>query len=344
MKHLKTIIIVLVVGGLGFFAWKLTDKGGNSKLADHALSDFAIKDTASIDKLVITDTDGHEGVTLVRVGGGWTMEGGDCIQQHLVQTILETIRHVKVKSPLAEGAVETVNKQLTAHHKKMEIFQKGELTKTWYVGNATPDHYGTYMLLKDPELGKSPEPFIMHMPNMHGSLNTRFIADPKEFECTGVFNYDPLNIASVSVRQPDSAQHNVKIVAKGDNEFGLFNNQTAIEVFDTAMVRDYLLFYKKVHFERHNYEYNDAEIDSLRKRTPYFTIEVTDKKGKSKKVVLHKRKYSYLKLDLKGQPLEYDQDRLWVFLEDGTLVIGQYHVFGKLLRNLDWFLPREPTL
>ena len=344
MKHVKTVVVVLVVAGLAFFAWKLNASGGNSKLADHALSDFAVKDTASIDKLILTDTEGSPGVTLTRGEGEWVIEGYDCIQQHLVKTILETIKHVRVKSPVGTAAVETVNKNMTAHHTKVEIYQKGELVKTWYVGNATADHYGTYMLLKDPELGKSPEPFIMHMPNMHGTLNTRFITDPKEFECTGIFNYDPLDIASVSVRQPDSAHLNFKIVANGKNSFALFNNDKVIETFDTAAVRGYLLYYKKVHFERHNWEYNQEQVDSVKSLTPHYTIEVKTKEGEAKKVKLLKRKYNYEKLDLEGNPLVWDQDRLWVILPNGQLVIGQYHTFGKLLRDVNWFVPQRPVL
>ncbi|MBN4071241.1 hypothetical protein JYT72_01905 [Crocinitomix catalasitica] len=344
MKHVKTIIVVLVVATLAYFAWDLSSKSGNSKLADHALSDFAIKDTASIDKLIITDTRGSAGVTLTKSDDHWVMEEYDCIQEHLVLTILETIKHVRVKSPVGQAAVETVNKQLTTHHKKVEIYQNGEVSKTWYVGHPTPDHYGTYMLLKDPELGKSPEPFIMHLPTMHGSLNTRFITDPKEFECTGIFNYEPLEIASVSVRQPDSAQHNFKIVATGKNSFGLFSNDRIIEKFDTSAVRGYLLYFRKIHFERHNYEYGKKEIDSLIRTTPYFTIEVKTKMGASKKIRIHQRKYNFVKLDLQGNPLEYDQDRVWVFLPDNTLVIGQYHTFGKLLRNIDWFLPNTALI
>ncbi|MBN4082089.1 hypothetical protein JYT21_00135 [bacterium AH-315-B15] len=344
MKHVKTIVVVLVVAGLAWFAWDLSRDKGNSKLADHSLSDFAIKDTASINRLIITDTDGNEGVTLSRNGGQWEMENYDCIQQHLVKIILETIKHVRVKGPVQEAAVETVNKQLTAHHKKIEIYVNGEIAKTWYVGNATADHYGTHMLLKDPELGKSPEPFIMHMPNMHGSLNSRFIVDPREFECTGIFNYDPLEIASVSVRQPDSAKHNFKIIASGKNSFALFNNDRVIEKFDTMAIRGYLLYFQKVHFERHNYEYGKKEIDSLIRTTPYFTIEVKTKMGVSKKIRIHKRRYNYYKEDLDGNKLEFDQDRVWVFLPDNTLVIGQYHTFGKLLRNLDWFIPKSAPL
>lgn len=342
MQKVKTIIIVIVVAALAFFAWKLANKDdSNTRLADKALSDFAIDDTASIDKLILTDTEGSPGVTLKREGRAWVSENGECIQQHLVWTILETIKHIKVKSPVGKEAIETINKNLTAHHKKAEIFQNGKLAKVWYIGNPTPDHYGTYMLLKDPELGKSPEPFITYMPTMHGSLRSRFITNPLEFECTGIFNYDLLNIKSVEVVQPDSSQHNFKIVCNDKNNFSLFSNGNEINGFDTTRVRSYLVAYQKIHFEHHNYEYTQHEIDSLREATPYFTIEVEDKGGDKNKVLLYKRKYHFEKMGLDGKPLEWDQDRCWVFLRDGRLTVGQYHVFDKLLRPLNFFLPQQ---
>src|SRR5687768_9745918 len=126
MKKFKTLLIILGVAGLAWFAYTLNKGKDNSKLAEEALSDFAIKDTASIDKLILSDTEGSKGITLVRTADGWTDEAGSCIQQHLVITILQTIRHVAVRSLVPGASIETVNKSLTAHHKKMEIFQNGE--------------------------------------------------------------------------------------------------------------------------------------------------------------------------------------------------------------------------
>ena len=197
--------------------------------------------------------------------------------------------------------------------------------------------------LKDPELGKSPDPFIMHLPNMHGSLKSRFISDPREFECTGVFNYNALDIKSVEVQQPDSTQHNFKIVANGDNNFSLFSKDGPVERFDTAMVRTYLLFYQKIHFEHHNYTFVEHDIDSMLNVNPYFILEVVNKEGEHNKVLIHKRRYDYIKLGLDGYPLEWDQDRCWVFLNDGRLTVGQYHVFNKLLRPLAFFIPPDPS-
>lgn len=318
-------------------AWTLRQDKDNSRLADKALSDFAIEDTASIDKLVLSDTEGSKGITLVRKGGGWTAEDGGCVQQHLVITILQTIKHISVKALVPGTSIETVNKQLTAHHKKLEIYQNGEISKTWYVGNPTPDHYGTYMLLKDPEKGKSPDPFIMHMPNEHGSLQTRFITNPLEFQCSGIFNYDPLNVKSIDVRIPATPELNFKIVALDENLFSLYNNQTALSDFDTTKVRSYIVYYKKIHFESHNSILSESQVDSLKQSQPYYTIEVTTKSGEVNKINTYKKRFSIARYDLEGKLLEYDQDRLWVVLHDGTLVVGQYHVFDKLLRDINFF-------
>lgn len=337
MKKFKTIIIFVAVAGLAFLAYRLATNTSGSKMATEALSDFAIKDTASIDKLILTDTDGSPGVTVVRKGTKWELESGDCIQNHLIHTLLETIKYIKVKSPVPEGSIETINKTIAAHHKKMEIYQNGQLKKTWYVGDPTQDQYGTYMLLKDPEKGKSPEPFIMHLPNMYGNLSTRFITNAKDFGCTEVFVYQPENIGSVEVTIPDSTQFNFKIVALAENTFTLYNNETLVENFDTTRVRDYLVGFKKIHFERYPYDLTPENIDSLKSGTPYFTINVTTKADESNKIRIFRRRYTFEKYGLNGELLEYDQDRVWVELNSGEIVIGQFFVFGKLLRDIRFF-------
>ncbi|MCH2233701.1 MAG: hypothetical protein MK078_05555 [Crocinitomicaceae bacterium] len=339
-KNLKTILILLVLGGLVILAIQLNSSKENSSLSNEALSDFAVEDTANIDKIILSDTYGGE-VRIKREGSVWVSEEAECIQQHLVQTMLETIRHIKVKGPVPKNAIETVNKNITVHHKKVEIYLKGELAKTWYIGNPTPDHYGTYMLLKDPVKGKSPEPFIMYLPTMHGSLKTRFITDPREFVCTNVFDYRPENIQSVSITYTDSAQNSFIIQALDQNKFQLYNGPNNVPHFDTASVRNYLLGYKKIHFEHPNYILDERQMDSLRKEKPQTIIDVTLKNGERNRVACYKKWMDYYKMDLDGTPLKWDRDRLWLVLNDGEVVVAQYYVFDRLLQKISLFRPRE---
>ncbi|WP_027419953.1 hypothetical protein [Crocinitomix catalasitica] len=338
MKNLKTIIIIVLVAVLGYFAYSLTQNKAGASLAKEGLSEFAIPDTASIDKLILTDTEGNAGITLIRSSNGWESPDKECVQQHMVHLMLNTIKYIKVKSPVSEGSIQTVNKSLMIHHKKVEIYQNGKLAKTWFIGNPTQDQYGTFMLLSDGDKGRSPEPFIMYLPTMHGNLEPRFVTDPLEYECSGIFNYDPENIAEVKVEISSDTLEGFQINALADNVFELKSESgQKIEGFDTLKVRDYLINYRKVHFERHNYILDQKGVDSLLQVTPMQTITVKLKTGESKSVKLYRRKYDYDKLGLDGELLIWDQDRLWVVLEDNTLVAGQYHVFGNLMQNLNYF-------
>jgi hypothetical protein len=341
MKKFKTGIIILVLACLAAAAYYLSNQQVGASMAEEALSEFGIKDTASIDKLVITGTDGSAGVVLLKKNGEWVSDKNECVQQHLVETLLHTIRYIRVKGPVSAGAISNITKSLLAHHKKMEIYQNGELTKTWYVGNPTQDQYGTFMLLKDPEKGMSPEPYIMFLPTMHGSLTPRFISDPLQFECTGVFNYDPLNIGEVSVSFAADTMINYRIKALDKNRFELYADDEKVSAFDTAQVRNYLLNYQKIHFEQHNYILNEAEVDSLKNSTPEQVITVKTKAGEAKTIKLYKRKYDYEKFGLDGELLTWDQDRAWVVLDDGTLVAGQYFVFDVLTVPFNYFEIKE---
>ena len=335
MKNIKTIIILLVVAILGYFIFMLFG-GEKSSLSEKALSDFAVKDTASIDRINLSDTQGNA-MGFIKSDHVWTLETGECIQQHMVATFLETFKYVAVKSPVPEGAVDNMNEQIMLHHKKIEIYQNGKISKTWYVGNPTQDHLGTYMLLKDPEKGKSPEPFIMFLPNMNGNLLDRFSTNQLDYVCSEIFTYDPLNILSIDVVIPDSTELNYKIVALDNNSFELYNNDLKVDAFDTSRVRSYITSYRKVHFEHHNRTANADHVDSLNNSIPYYIISVTDKQGDVNKVVAHLKSPGFNRYDFNGELVEYDQDNLWVFTRYNELTVCQYYVFDKLLRDINFF-------
>ena len=80
-----------------------------------------------------------------------------------------------------------------------------------------------------------------------------------------------------------------------------------------------------------------TSVDSVKQSTPFYTIKVTSKDGESTGVRIFRRSQQYEKLGLDGELLEFDQDRVWVELENGDLVVGQYYVFGKLMRDIRFF-------
>ena len=139
-------------------------------------------------------------------------------------------------------------------------------------------------------------------------------------------------------------KNSFKIVANSENSFSLYSNKKQINEFDTSLVRNYILFYKRVHFERQNYLINQTQVDSVRKTTPYYTITVTNQSGLENRVKCFRKGMIKEQYDLDGNLIEWDRDRLWLVLNDGSFVVAQYHVFDRLLLGLDYFQPHLQEL
>ena len=334
MKNIKLILIFIVIAVLSFFVYQ-TVNGKKSSLSAQALSDFAVKDTANVDKIHLSDTKGND-LTFVKNNGKWTFEDGECVQQHLIQSFLEAFKHISVKAPVGKNAVDNTNKMILTSHRKVEIFKNGKWIKTWYIGNATADHYGTFMLLKDPEKGKSPEPFIMFLPNMFGSVGDRFSTDKLDYLCSEIFRYDPTKIAEIEVKIPEKPELNFRIT-QNDDVFALYNNDKKIEDFDTLKARQYFVAYKKIHFNSYNRTLPQSGVDSLRQSTPMTIIKVTDVDGDENQIKAYKKGVQGKKYDFEGNLLVYDRDNLWVFTNNDSLTKCQYFVFDVLLKDVNYF-------
>ena len=217
-KNLRLLLILVALTLVSGVLWFLNE--GVSTMDSKPLADFAISDTARVDKIYIVDTD-QNAVTLTRDPNSryWDLNGTYKARKDAVDLLLKTFKRIKVKSPVPEAAKENVIKLLAAGGKKVEIYQGGdEPVKTYIVGNATQDHTGTYMLLETADEGLSTEPFITHMEGFTGFLSTRFFTDVEEWRYTGVFDYPALQITELHVQDHDHPERSFKILYNGGND------------------------------------------------------------------------------------------------------------------------------
>ena len=97
----KISILLSLVAGLvvlGWFAFDLTRKDGAS---DSEFIEFAVKDTNSVTKIIISDAFSNT-FTLVRNGDEWTDKNGGCIMQSSAHYILEALGNISLKGYLSE--------------------------------------------------------------------------------------------------------------------------------------------------------------------------------------------------------------------------------------------------
>jgi len=325
-------LIILAV--LGYFAYKLSSNAGTSDQKVAAL-DFDIKDTNAIDMIRITEPNGNT-MDLIRSGKSWVDKNGGCIQQTPVSSILDAAYNIRFKGYVPDNSMKTVVSRLMTVATKVEYFSDGEWLKTWYVGTATPDHYGTYMLVESAENGKSDLPVITEIKGMKGIIGPRFFADQRRWVCSQIFAYELKDIQSVNVRFSKEPQRNFEVAKKGKG-FSVTTNGKPFPVVDTALVYRYLLNYKKIHFEFANFELSRRQVDSLKSSQPFCVLTVKANSGNSQLKMYRKKSEVGAGVDDFGNEVDFDVNRFWCVLPSGELVKCQYYVFLPLIMGHIYF-------
>ena len=149
MKKIVLLLVSLILlAGLGYWVVDLINNKGKS--VKTGFFNFAIEDTASVDKIIITDFNSNT-FELKRDGIKWTDKDGGCIIQENVQNIMTVLKNIEFKGYLPEKSIQPTINRMAAAAMKVEIFQNGSWTKTWYIGTSAQDHYGQIMLLDSDE-------------------------------------------------------------------------------------------------------------------------------------------------------------------------------------------------
>jgi len=338
MKKNIVVILVIVLGiGLTFFALNMKEEK-DSTLAKEGLTNFAITDTLKIDKIKLSTTMGSEFTVVRNEFGKWESEKGSCVQNELITNLLHTIYRIRVKGPVAKGKRETVLNNLNQSHIKTEIYVDGVLSKTCYVGSPTSDHYGTFMLLELPDIGRSSKPMVTYIPGFKGNLQSRFSADWKQWACSEVFAFAPSNVKKITVENFENEMGSYTIESDGDSIFKISQKGKYYPDYNTGRVGKYILNFKKIHFNQHNYTIDQAGIDSIKSSTPYVKIQVEGHNGEKVGIVCYKMKAQKGEMGIDGEQLEWNQDLMWAILDNGDLVKVQYYSFDKIIKTLDYFV------
>ena len=350
-KNLVLAILLLVIVAGSFWAYSLFEEE-KREMSTEPLSDFQIKDTASVYKIVITEKD-HGSITLNRGTSdkNWYIDDTkEIAQPYNVNLILETAFQIQIKQNVSEELKETALTQLSIRHKKVEYYFDGEdkPRKTWYVGNGTTNHMGTYMLLElyDKSSGKSlrsPDPFIMHKPGVYGTLDTRFFANKKDWIYPGVFNYNIKDIASIKVVNNEDANESFSVKIQDNGKVNLLDKtETKVNVFDTSEVQHYVTHYKDLFYESFASELDQNQSDSILKVNPHFVFEVTEKNGNKKTVRLWKIKKNQDGIGL--NEIQFDTGRAYISINGSKdLVKVQFFTWDVLFKPLSYFRPKQAS-
>jgi hypothetical protein len=346
MKKNRPVIIVALLLFLVAAYFLLRPESGTY---NRELKDFAVSDTSNITKIFLADKK-NRSITITRLNeGSWRLNNKYPVRKDGIDLMLKTLLNLSVKSPVPQAAHNNIIRLLAANSVKVEVYQSvyririgtlrlfphEKLTKTYYVGSATQDNIGTYMLMKG-----SSEPFVVYLPGFRGFVSTRYTAKEEDWREHVIFRSRLPEIASISIDFGDNPEWSFTLHNPDNHSFELTSAGSGQPVtdFDTLKVIDFLSSFHNIRFESFLNDLDKSRRDSIRATKPFYRISLTDRTGSTQTVTTFKRKPSPDQRDIYGNQVTYDHDRMYALVNDEKdLVLVQFFAFDRILRPLPAF-------
>lgn len=317
----KRLPLLLVFLGLAASAWWLWRSNTGSTITG-PLTDFAIQDTASVNRIFIAEKTGGT-ADLRRTPTGWTVNGMPA-KDFQVDLLLKTFKRVELKAPVPKSMESNVLRVMAGTAKKVEIYQGGKKpSKIWWVGGSTPDHYGTFMVLEIPGKGRSSVPYEMGMAAFTGVLNTRFHTVIDDWRSSRVTYYPKLSeVSKVEVEVPTEPDLGYRIQFGGGDDLALFNTAGQAVPMDTIRVQDAMLALRLGSFEGFERDLSPSAKDSVLGSTPWYVLNITSTTGVQRVPFWRKDPYPGER-DMEFNLLTEDVDRMYALVDDTAFVVVQ---------------------
>ena len=333
MMNKKVLLALLVVlGAVAYWLWK--NNSGNTLAGP--LTDFAIQDTAAVDRIYIAEKNGGVAdlrrATLPSGEPGWTVNGIPA-KTFQVELLLRTFKLVELRAPVPKGAEAQVLRVMAGTARKVEIYQgKEKPAKIWWVGQSTQDHFGTYMVLEIPGTGRSDVPFAMGMAGFNGVLNSRFSTDLDSWRSSVVTRYPDLaKVQRMQVEHPYRPDQGFAITNTND-QLGLQDLQGTALPMDSALVRDALMALRTGNYETIERDLTKEARDSVLRSEPLHVLTVTSDRG-VQRVPFWKKAPRPGERNMVLELLTEDRDRMYALVNDTSLVVVQRFWFDRILRS-----------
>ena len=349
-NRITIIIAAILVVIAGVLIWNnryLSTLQGES-------SDFQVWDTASVTKIYLADRRERESL-LERQENGWTLNGTYKAHPKQVEYLLTTLYKIRIKMPVSVASHDNIVKQLASQSTKVEIYQivprinlfdkiklfyHEKCTKVFYVGDATMDSSGTFMLKEGAD-----KAYIVYIPSFRGFITTRFTANPDDWRDHTIFHENMADIQSVEVDFNEDPEGSFRIDNIGKHQYKLtrlIDNQEL--PYDTLKVINLMSSFSDLRFEAlFTNTLPQERIDSITSSPYLHYIVVTDKDGNKQDMKTFKKLVLNGVTDMGGELGDVDRDRMYALANDGKdFVLIQNYVFDKVLHDVRYYEAGHP--
>jgi hypothetical protein len=335
MKNLIGFILLVTIGIAAYFLVIREQKF--TSINNDELRDFAIEDTAQVTKIFLSQPNGKK-LLLTRIdSSAWLVNNSFEARTDAIELILKTLADIKVMGVVPEDQMNHTIKRLATGSTKVEFYTDNSTPdKTWYIGDATENRLGTYMLLEEEGI-KSSKPYVTHLLMERGSLGSRFFLDALLWKDRVVMKCDPKQISSVEVNHTIDSSISFKIDQYQLGKFKLTNlNENITAELSPQIAVPYLKEFASVFYEYIDQKTSKESLDSVYSVLPRHSVVIKFNDGEE--IVMKTYNMPIRKgAELDGKAITYHPERMYIytsFLGRAAHPIVQNLTFDKLVPSL----------
>lgn len=307
-------------------------------------TDFAVADTACVNKIFIADKNGGK-ITLERKDkSNWMVNDKYPARADDIALLLETFHKVQVRYPAAKEQQENLIRELASRTMKCEIYCNGSLSKIWYIGHETQDLKGTFCLLQDPNADKPFETvYVLEIPGFIGVITPRFFTLEENWREKKVLSLLPTQIKNVTLDLIGTPDSSFSIDVNGLHNFSVRTlSGKVIAPFDTLAVQQYLSYFMSLYVDAWATNSKEHEIDSVKRTNHFLELKITDNNNKAQVFKFYHKPTLPGQEVMDGNKMPYDPENMYMkFRDDKEFARVPVYTWGKLFQSSAYFLPKR---
>lgn len=325
------ILLFLLAGLIGWLFFRQGDDATTLAGQDRA---FAVDNVNDIRKIFLADREGNT-TTLARNGDTWQYNGQWQANPDAMRNLLDAIARIRIKYKPPEAMLPTMVRSLATRGIKVELYGSNDrLLKAYYVGGATPDERGTYIMMEGAD-----QPYVGELANWEGNLRFRYSLTGDEWRDKTVFSVPMEDIQEVAIAYPRQQSESFRI-RRSDQGFEVRpyypgGPAEPVEV-PRGKAEAFLNHFKFLGAEA--FENENPVRDSILQLVPFSTVELQRTDG-SRKVV---RFFPVRNPGSGPLPAGQAVRRYFADVDGADFMLVQHRVFQLIFWSYDAFLP-DPT-
>jgi hypothetical protein len=287
--------------------------------------DFNLSETENIDKIIMSDKAGNI-ITLEKEKEIWIVNNKylarNC-QESGVQYVLKVMQDIRIKSSVSEQKTKFVLQNIATTGVKVEIFEKKQKIKSYYIGGNTPDHHGTYMIMENAE-----NAYVMHIPDRHpGILNPKYklssgnYVSENEWREPITINISPEDISEVKVIDFINKEQSYTINIKNKTLTDFGNNEILI---DSIGYHTFASFFSNLKCGEYKPDLDPKDFIIIKK------IYITNNNQTDSLIIYDKSAIQKTQKEFSGSTVSF-----YAQWNNSDIVIIQNYIFNKVLITLD---------